>query len=193
MEGHELSQSVSPLQLVQAFQPVSFATSTLRCISRAFDLYNCQCISIKPGWESLVLSSGSRRMALTYFACDIPYTVQASDSSPCIKKTGAYCFIHISALPTPVALSCWCLLSRSAEFRYRYFGVQCLGVVLHHAALQLPSENSMAIRIRGHIASIGSVKPSRHTGAIIEQKQQVAEPTGKFTGGGDRNTLTLIQ
>jgi hypothetical protein len=86
MEGHELSQSVSPLQLVQAFQPVSFATSTLRCISRAFDLYNCQCISIKPGWESLVLSSGSRGMALTYFACDIPYTVQASDSSPNIKE-----------------------------------------------------------------------------------------------------------
>jgi hypothetical protein len=86
MEGHELSQSVSSLQLVQAFQPVSFATSTLRCISRAFDLYNCQCISIKPGWVSLVLSSSSGGMALTYFACDIPYTVQASDSNPNIKE-----------------------------------------------------------------------------------------------------------
>jgi hypothetical protein len=40
----------------------------------------------------------------------------------------------------------------------------------------------MAIRIRGHIASIGSAKPSRYIGAIIEQKQRVAESTGKFTG-----------
>jgi hypothetical protein len=86
MEGHELSQSVSPLQLIQAFQPVSLAASTLRCISRAFDLYNRQCIFIRAGWESLVLSGGSSGMALTYFACGIPYTVQASDSNPNIKE-----------------------------------------------------------------------------------------------------------
>jgi hypothetical protein len=43
------------------------------------------------------------------------------------------------------------------------------------------------------MASIGSAKPSRYIGAIIEQKQQVAEPTGIFSEGGDRNTSTLIQ